>query len=414
MAWMNSWRHACGWRRFACVMAVSLVCLVSAPVAAGEWVIEDATGAPGDTVHVPVFFRADGQTVAAIARVTMESPLRVRPQGPLPSDGEGICVVDEYGRVRVSLDTARREAGTLIRVCSMPVTVPRYFRTRVRMTISPGGCLDGGAQPVECIGRTATFLVDGVPRWYERAAVVVPHAAPIGPTQDALLQFDYANNPGTPPLRSFDAPRPVHVDTIFAPGDWAFRKGATPPNAAVAALLRAVRPTYASAADHAAGVEVARHDPQVEAVIPSAGLFPYRIYPERPVAGQPFALWFATDACGNFTPSSYDDRIVRVEGNTVIVLVPEERDNICFGVPPGGEFHYLFNMPGLSAGQYSLQVAGYDGDPDVPSSPSWPLQFEVAPGGVVEDPVRIPASGFVWLFALGFGLVVLALRVRLR
>lgn len=412
MVWTNRGVRTCGWRRFACALMTSLGCLVCVPVAAGEWLIEDAVGAPGDIVDVPVFFRADGRTAVAISTIYFSIPLHVDVQGVLPSDGEGLCVVDGYNLVRVTIGSARRDEGTLIRVCSIPVTVGQHFRASVSMSMGAGECLDVGAQPVECTGRGASFLVDGVPRWFERAPVVVPHAAPFGPTQEALLQFDYAGNPDTPPLRSFDAPRPVHVDTIFARGDWAFRKSSAAPNAAVTALLRAVRPTYASTTDHAAGVAAARNDPLVEAVIPHAGQFPHLIYPSRPVAGQPFALWFATYACRIFIPDSYDDRIVRTEGNAVHVYVPEL--SLACGVPPPGEFHNLLNMPGLPAGEYTLYITGYEDDPDVPPDLSWPLPFVVAPGGVEADPVRIPVAGFAWLVALALTLVAFALRMRVR
>lgn len=400
MSWMDrkgGWRH---------VVAMLLATCAPWAAQAGEWVLEDAVGVPGETVQVPVFFRAGTQAVATTATVFLQSPLGVRPPGPLAQDGAGSCGANLYGDVEASIDTRGQAAGTLIRVCSFPVTVPNHFRVHVPMTVRVDECIGTDAQPAVCsAGSGARFLIDTEPRWYERAAVIVPKPAPRGPTQQALLDFDYAADPAMPPLASLHAPRPAAVDTIFAQGDWSFGKVNGTPNAAVAALLRAVRPTWATRADHAAGVAAARLDPQVEGVIDRPGMFPFRVYPERPVAGQPFALWLTTSSCIVLIPTSYDDRVVRVDGNIVHVFVPELL-TLC-GVPPPGEFQTLLNMPALPAGEYTLHVTHYHTTPDIEPWLGEPLQFVVAPGVLAPPPVRVPTAGTVALLVLVAGVLFL-------
>lgn len=387
-----------GWRRFA---AAALTIVAAWSAQAGEWIISDVPGAPGETVHVPVHFRVDGQVIASTATIFLHQPLSVLPQSAI-GGGSGSCVANRYNQVEAFVDTRGQAAGTVIHVCSFPVTVPRYFGTQLPMTVRVDECIDARAQPVVCsAGSGARFTIVAEPRWFERAAVIVPRSVPRGPTQQSLLDFDYANDAATPPLASLDVPRPAAVDTIFAPGDWSFGKASGMPNAAVAALLRAVRPTWATRADHAAGVAAARRDPQVESVIEHPGIFPYRVYPAQPRAGQPFALWMAHDACTVLIPTSYDDRVVRVERSTVHVFVPELA-TMC-AVPPGGEYHTLLNMPALPAGEYTLYVTRYETTPELEPSFDAPLQFVVAPGLVAQPPVRVPtlgASALLLLFAV--------------
>ena len=102
------------------------------------------------------------------------------------------------------------------------------------------------------------------------------------------------------------------------------------------------------------------------------------------MAGQPFALWLATNGCTALIPTSYDDRVVRVDGNTVHVFVPE-LPNLC-GVPPPGEYHTLLNMPALPAGEYTLHVTYYATTPDIEPWLDAPLQFVVAPGVLAPAP----------------------------
>lgn len=252
------------------------------------------------------------------------------------------------------------------------------------------------------------FLIDGPPHWRERALIVVPSAS--APPREQIVAFDYANNPAPAPLHMLDAPRPANVAHVFAsfPNANAYAKSAGAPNAAVQALRGAVRAIYRDEAERAQAQASATQDPRVVGITAQA-YFGTRTWPERPRAGEPFALWHTSSLCSAVHPLHYDEREVTVMERLVRVTVPS-RPGPGVGVCPGGESHSLLNVPGLPAGDYRLRLESTS-EPDGPYLEG-EATFTVLPAGSASatSTRSIPAGGAMTTLLMVLGVLAAAGR----
>jgi hypothetical protein len=381
--------------------------------AVSGWLVSDGSAAPGESAQIEVRFRNDGDVWFAQAKVFVDWPLSIPAAGTtFGVASTALCVSESQSRAAIELvDHSGTPHETL--VCRIPVT-PRPDETRRTVRIAVvGTCLHVSGSPVPCERGEGSFHIDGPAPWRERNLVVVPKASPLGPSRSALLDFDYAS-PQAAPLQTFDAPRPRDVSSSFAgfPDDGAFTKAGAQPNAAVAALLRSVRASYQTEADVQQALGSARADPQVEAALTTTGWYGARVYPAQPTAGVPFALWLTTGVCTAFG-GELDDRHVTVESGRIDVEVPFGPFGGGHGVCPGGELHFLWNMPGVPAGQYTLRIATFD-NLDNTDSERYSIPVTVVAQGAATSALRsIPAVDSRMLGALAIALaLVAASRIR--
>lgn len=404
-------RQLVTWIAFACIAALPQ------SASAQAWLVEDASGLPGETVPIRISFRSDGHVIAATTTVLLSPFLSAVPG--FHAGDVGICEGSgSGGAFRVESSMGATTPGEVVHVCTVLVRVQPTYRRTVGLRAAAGMCMDRTSAMSPCIAGESRFAILGEAWPFQRSLLIVPHAAPRGPSPEQLVFFDWSDATTAAPLSGAESPRPQYVRSVFADEPWYGQAPPPPavysvmdgvPNPAAAALTRSVRATYADEAERQQAFDRLRSDPDVLDVVQQAPGTQF-VYPVQPVAGQPFALWFWTSVCGNYTPSSYDDRIVRVEGNVVRVHVPERGQQMC-GVPPPGTIHHVLNMPALPAGTYSLEVHGYYATPgDGYPSLADPMQITVRGGVVVAAPSVVPATGLPMLVLLVSGLALVAAR----
>ena len=336
--------------------------------AAEQWRLTDAAVRPGETAHVELRVRHDGEVLPGSSLRVIVHGRQVLVSGGIVESGGGM-LCSRTGESVVQVQVVQPPAhGAEQLVCRIPVrTYPDAFRetsyVAATRTCPPG-------ESCEEVARS-NLLVDAPAHWRERALIVIPR--PEGPSQAALLAFDYANPSASAPLRTFETPRPADVAHAFEafPAGSAFAKSSVPPNPAVAALLRSVRAIYRDETARAAAQTHAAQDGDVEGVLADAW-YGMRIWPTQPIAGEPFALWHAAPVCTPVVPQHFDEREVAVAGDQVVVTV---RDNqmVDFASCPDGEIHALLNMPGLPAGTYRLSLRSVSAFGEATEQASIPL-----------------------------------------
>jgi hypothetical protein len=360
---------------------------------------------PGETFHIDVSFRNDGSTGSVRGFLYLDSPLLLGAPGTsFPAPTDVLCRVGARGQVEIEMFPPHLASERP--VCRIPVAVSSNAIARRYLLWVSGSCAAGeNAAAFSCSSNRIALFLDGYAPWYQRNLVIVPKPVPSGPDRSTLIAFDYAST-SPAPLQMLDALRPRNVSNTFAdqPREDAYLKRLEVPNAAAQGLMRSVRATYRSVDEKLRAAEAAASDPEVEGVVKSGAGYGIRTYPERPRAWEPFALWLTTPVCTDYGWTGYGDRTVTVNGNVLLVEVPPRQfpgvDFVC----PGGEFHFIWNMPGLPEGSYPLQLGIMD---QAPSSYGWPT-IPLAVQGTLPPsrPTQVPAASvaLLWLLAIAMAM----------
>lgn len=247
---------------------------------------------------------------------------------------------------------------------------------------------------------------------------LVLRPAPQAPSQAQVLAFDPSG--GQPaPLATFQAVPPVslsHPMPMLVPlgyeqaqADYEAWLAANPASPLSRVHSRGVQAHYATQTERDAAMVAALADPDVEGVFVPENLG-YWIYPQQPVAGQPFALFSAFNACETHWtttpfPAEFDT------GTDPIRFVGLGGGGGC-GVPPPIRWVMGWHLPGLEQGMH--QIAIYDSDGSGIPVPHAILSVNVVAGvgASAPGPVTVPALGPAALAGLALACVAAVLLLR--
>ena len=364
---------------------------------------------PGSYAQVYIHFDADDAPVSGVATVDASN----WPHVQLPEEGSEFfghdvtCRFGANGLITATLEDWHGDGVGPLAYCNFSVLIADDApSTTVAIGFQSVSCLDVNAAALPCEGRTGTLFIDGPPTVAERSFLVLPHAPPRGPTGEVIDAFDPADPASPLPLQAFASPRPMGMRTNWrgSENELYFQRA----NVAALSMLNAMYVTYASIGERDAGLALARNDPGVGAVFPDGGMPPLYLYPELPRARQPLALYLLTGICEPYYTDDPDDREIEISGNTVLVYLPTDNDNLC-GVPPPGSYAHILNLPGLAAGDYTLRVLSRPMYPGDEVEDRYVFDFTVAQGvPTMAQPREIPGPAIGWLIALALGLCVSA------
>lgn len=222
------------------------------------------------------------------------------------------------------------------------------------------------------------------------------------PTQAEVLAFDPLAA-GAAPLATFDVAPPDAVEVAYrvtGPGqlaDWISAHPTSPVSRMARSGVQAFYPTQAA---RDAALVAARQDPDVAGVFTPSPVG-YWTFPETPLAQEPFGLFAAYYQCEGLrwwglTPVPYELNVT----SSPIRLVSPGENSICGVPPPPFRQVWGWHLPGLSAGEHTIDLYRLHGTGV--SGPVESLVVGIAPGaGLAQGgPQAIPASGFAFEVAL--------------
>ena len=371
---------------------------------AGTWLIRATDTRPGSNSFVRISFRADEVTTSGVATIETAGWPHVR----LPEEGWEYagCRVGAAGRLTISSTSLLGTSGSERDICYF---VARANSDAPSTTLSVGfssvSCLDASSKPVNCDSQGGTMFIDGPPTIADRSFMLLPHGPPRGPARAVLEAFVPLDPSSSPPVQSLASPRPIRYFVGYrSPWSDLFHERA---NRAAVSLLSKMYATFGSISERNAALSLAGADHQVAAVFPEGRLPSPFVYPTRPVANAPFALYLRTGICEPYLTDHPDDREIEIEGNTIRVYLSEDNENLC-GVPPPGEFEHVLNLPGLPGGEYAIRVVSRPEYPGDVVRERFALPLTVARGvPSVNTPQQVPGPAHAWLAALSLALALI-------
>ena len=384
--------------------------------AAAQVYVENGSAKTGETAFVDVRLKNDGEVAFVAAYVEIPQLHFVYlPDGQVFESGSFATCREAFGGVQIVAAPQETAAGIDSLLCRVPLTPSSEVRRALTIEVR-GRCQDQFDAEVPCEFVAGSFYIDGRGTLSDRTVALIPELPPVAPAQADIVAFDYSDASRAAPLAALDLPRPESVTRLsFGPYPVA---AAGTPNSAVQELLRAVRVSYQDIEAKEAGLGAATRDSAVRAVIatPISEINRSFVYPHRPAALQPFALWIDIRQCDFFAPTGYDDRDVRLEGRHITVLVPYRTDLGCpplLGAIRGGSL--VLNLPGLAPGEYTLELRGKSlttGQEVI--YPGWEIfrTTIMVEGTFVGAPAQIPATTRWTLLSAVAGVLILAARAR--
>lgn len=398
------------------MLEIIAVCglVLSSEASASTWSVSVNWARPGAYAWISIRLDADSTVASGVAVVdTSDWPyVELSEVDAITHRYRAVCEVAAGGLIVATLEGAELDPR-YDAYCDVMVWISADApSTTFPIGFASVSCLDEHSAPVSpCEGSPGSLFIDGPPTLIERSFLMLPHAPPRGPAVDVIDAFDPANAASTAPVESLDAPRPIRYwPRVQGPLGEPYLR---PANDAAYSLLKAMYVTYGSLEDREQALAAARVDPQVAAVFPDAEMPHLYLYPERPRAHAPLALYLETGICEPYRTDHPDDREVDVIGNTVVVYLSTDNDNIC-GVPPPGTFPHFINLPSLPAGEYHLRVTSRPYYPGHEVKDRYTLDFSVAGGAEpIAEPLVVPAladTGLIALFVLVTAIAVIRSR----
>lgn len=381
-------------------MAVCLWFLSASAATASTWRVWVFWATPGASAMLSISLQAERPLASGVAIVDAgDWPYVTLPEAGTVINGYGgVCHVGADGIITATLQRTDPGASQHL-YCQIHVQIsPDAPSTTFPIGFESVACVDGNAAPVACDALPGTLFIDGPPTVADRSLLLLPHAAPRGPSREAIDGFDPTDAGSMPPLRTLSSPRPIRMQVRYRGPD--LEDDVRIANPAALAMMNAMYVTYASIADRDRALRFAETDRAVAAVFPHGGLPSVYLHPARPRAGEPLALYLETGICESYRTDDPDDREVEVSGNEVRVYLPTDNDNMC-GVPPPGVIPHILNLPSLAAGNYVLRVLHRPYYPDEVVDNRYTLAFTVAPGQTaIAGPRQIPGPTAGWLIML--------------